>query len=340
MTSTAYQPVRPSDENVDRAGPGPVFRCELTAEEASLAVEVARQCAEEYRRVDAPAFLRDARVIAHELPERARRLLNSGRLEERKHVLVVSGNLVDERSLGLTPASWREADRADCMPYAFLAMLYGALLGDSIGWADQQAGRLVTDVVPTSGYEYSLVSASSSKELGWHTEDAFSPARADYVGLLCLRSPDLTPTTVGYVDVARLPEETVEVLRQRRFRTYPDSAHEHSGGRPVLPVAVLEGCPDAPVLRIDRDFTVAADGDEEAQRALRTVVAHIDDNLYDLTLQAGDMGFIDNRTAVHGRRAFQATFRGSDRWLKRVNIVEDLRRTRPDWVDGSARIIG
>ncbi|MEE1744871.1 MULTISPECIES: TauD/TfdA family dioxygenase [unclassified Streptomyces] len=342
MTSTAHPPVHPHDENVDRAGPGFVIRCVLTPEEAAQAHRLAQRCAHEYGHPGDPAFLADVAVISHDLPKRARSLLNAGRLDERKHALVVSGNVIDEEHLGQTPDSWREADREDCRAYGFLAMLYGALLGDPIGWATQQDGRLVTDVVPTRGYEYSLISASSTQELGWHIEDAFSPARADYVGLLCLRSPDLTPTTVGYVDLDRIPEDIGRILAQPRFRTYPDAAHEGAGTeRGQAPaVAVIEGCADAPVLRIDRDYTVAADDDEEAKRALECVVAHIDGSLYDLALHAGDMGFIDNRNAVHGRRAFRAAYTGADRWLKRINIVEDLRRTRPGWVDGSARVIG
>lgn len=340
MTSTAHASAHPRDENVDRAGPGFVQRCVLTREEAVQAHRLAQWCTREYGHPGDPAFLTDAAVLSHDLPQRARRFLNAGRLDERKHALVVSGNVIDEEHLGDTPESWREADREDCQVYGFLAMLYGALLGDPIAWATQQNGRLVTDVVPTRGYEYSLISASSTQELGWHIEDAFSPARADYVGLLCLRSPDLTPTTVGYVDLARIPEDIGRILAEPRFRTRPDAAHEGADAEQVPAVAVIEGCADAPVLRIDRDYTVAAEDDEEAQRALECVVAHIDASLYDLALHAGDMGFIDNRNAVHGRRPFRAAYAGTDRWLKRINLVEDLRRTRPGWVAGSPRTIG
>jgi hypothetical protein len=49
---------------------------------------------------------------------------------------------------------------------------------------------------------------------------------------------------------------------------------------------------------------------------------------------------VDNRNVVHGRRPFRAGFDGSDRWLKRVNVVRDLRRTRPGRIDGATRVIG
>ncbi|WP_125727897.1 guanitoxin biosynthesis L-enduracididine beta-hydroxylase GntD [Kibdelosporangium aridum] len=328
------------DENVDRAGPRQVVRHTLTATEAAEAFALANDCARTYKHVDDPEFLADVAVIAHDLPRSVRQAMNNGRLDDRKHAIVVSGNQIDDERIGATPASWIEADNDNSRVYAFLVMIYSALLGDAIGWATQQDGRLVTDVLPTKGMEHSLVSASSEKELGWHTEDAFSPARADYVGLLCLRSPQMVGTTVGYIDLGDIPASLSEVLMQERFHTFPDTSHENA--HPVVPraVPVFEGCSDAPVLRIDRDFTVAMDGDTEAQRALSQLIAHLDRNVYELTLAPGDVAFIDNRNVVHGRRPFQPLFNGKDRWLKRVNVVEELRRTRPGRPTSATRVIG
>jgi enduracididine beta-hydroxylase len=45
-------------------------------------------------------------------------------------------------------------------------------------------------------------------------------------------------------------------------------------------------------------------------------------------LEPGDMLFVDNFRAVHGRRPFSARFDGRDRWLKRINVTRDLRKSR------------
>lgn len=339
--------------------PAQVHRYDLSPAEARAALALAEQCFHEYRHVSDPRFLADVSVLAHELPRALRLAVNAARLDDRKHGLVIGRNLVDDDGIGRTPLGWQHADTRASRTHAFLIMLYGSLLGDVVGWATQQDGRLVTDVVPTPGMEQSLVSSSSTTELGWHTEDAFSPYRADFVGLLCLRSPQLTATTIGHLDLEAMPERVARVLRRPRFHILPDTSHEAAlntdpaaAGRadafgrldrvrrePPL-VALLEGHADAPVLRIDGDFVVAAEGDPEAAAALDWLVGHLGDSLYDFPLAAGDMGFIDNRNVVHGRRPFTPRYDGTDRWLKRVNVVEDLRRTRPGRPSAASRVIG
>ncbi|MFF4402667.1 guanitoxin biosynthesis L-enduracididine beta-hydroxylase GntD [Streptomyces sp. NPDC001480] len=314
---------------------------DLTPREAHAAHALATACLEQYKAADDPRFLDEAPVLAHQLPLTVRRHLNSARRDETTHVTVIRGNLVDQAALGATPGHWSEADTEPSQVYGCLLVLYAALLGDVTGWATQQAGRLVTDILPSKGYENSLISASSELELAWHTEDAFSPYRADWVGLFALRNESRVPTTVAHIDAHRLPDRIREVLSQPRFVALPDSAHEFAEGAFVpRPVPVLEGHRDLPVLRIDRDFFRAQDGDPEAAEALAQLVAHLDGNLTDVVVPTGAVCFVDNRNVVHGRRSFRAGFDGGDRWLKRVNLVRDLRRTRPGRLDGSTRVIG
>jgi Fe(II)/alpha-ketoglutarate-dependent arginine beta-hydroxylase len=335
-----------------------IARLELTAAAAGEALAIADACTQAFGTVEDAEFLRTVAVIAQSLPMAVRDAANEARLTECLHAFVIAGTLVDDDRLEPTPRHWSEAHTPGSRRYEFLLMLYAALLGDAIGWATQQAGRIVTDVLPIAGMEDSLVSASSRSELGWHTEDAFSPYRADHVGLLCLRSPDRTPTTLAYLDVAMLPAAVVEVLRQPRFHVMPDASHTaefslvtRGGGtgafgkvehlrRVPAPVALLDGPAEAPALRIDRDFMVAVDGDEEARQALRALVEHVDASVYDLSLAPGDACFIDNGNAAHGRRSFTPRYDGRDRWLKRVNTVRDLRRTRAGRASAGSRVIG
>jgi hypothetical protein len=324
------------------SGPHPhVHVLELTAAEAAAVLSLAEHCHRVHESAEAPKFLDEVQVIAHELPEPVRRHLNTARLDEEAHAVVISGNLVDQDALGPTPGHWREAQTPQSEVYAFVLSLYAALLGDAIGWAAQQGGRIITDVLPSPGYEQSLVSSSSDHELAWHIEDAFSQYRADWVGLLSLRNFTGVPTTLSYVDVQRVPPELATVLAQPRFLILPDSSHEFAGQGPEPePVRILDGARERPVLRIDRDFVQPRAGDPEAERAFRWIVAHLDRNLYDLTIGTGDLCFVDNRNAVHGRRPFKAGFDGRDRWLKRANVVQDVRRTRPARRSATTRVIG
>jgi enduracididine beta-hydroxylase len=49
--------------------------------------------------------------------------------------------------------------------------------------------------------------------------------------------------------------------------------------------------------------------------------------------------FVDNFRAVHGRNPFKANFDGRDRWLKRLNIASDLRKSRDSRVSSYNRVI-
>lgn len=322
-------------------GQGRLVHHRLTPAEAAAAFSLAKACAAAFRSAHDEGFLTEAPVLAHDLPPSVRRAANAARLDDRKHAFILSGNTV-EPWLEPTPSYWREADTVASGPYGYLLVLYAALLGDPIGWGTQQDGRIVTDVLPVRGLEQSLVSASSERELGWHTEDAFSESRADHVGLFCLRGRGDIPTTLSCADPSSLPQDVVRVLAQKRFTIHPDPSHSapaetrHSREK----VALLSGPGDAPVLRIDRDFTVADEDDPEAVRAMDVLIEHLDGNMYEVVLDTGDVCFIDNRNVVHGRRPFRALYDGKDRWLKRVNVVTDLRRTRAERPSATSRVVG
>lgn len=344
------------------SGPDParpfIHHHRLSPSEAQHVHQLAQWCRHRFVDASDPEFLDTIAEIRGDLPRGVRAMASRARLDDRKHAVLISGTVVDETTLEPTPLHWRDGDTSGSAVYGFVLSLLGSLFGDGIGWASQQGGRLITDVLPSPGEENSLVSSCSERELGWHTEDAFSPYRADHVGLLCMRSPDPAPTTMSYVDPGALPDEIAGVLAEPRFELLPDSSHEvgvdpavhtepigaleHAGAmtlRPA-PVPLLHGAADAPVLRIDRDFVKAADGDVAAERALRWIIRVIDENLYDVDLHPGDVCFIDNRNVVHGRRSFTPRFDGTDRWLKRLNLVTDLRRTRPGRRAEGSRVIG
>jgi alpha-ketoglutarate-dependent taurine dioxygenase len=166
--------------------------------------------------------------------------------------------------------------------------------------------------------------------------------------MACLRNPGEIPTTVCSVDDLNIPEHHRAILFQPRFTIRPDESHlPKNRGKAELDeevqeayqeieqmntapekVAVLFGHPDSPYLRADPYFMDRLDGDPEAQAALDALVAEVDRKIRDVALSSGEFCFIDNFRAVHGRRSFEPSFDGNDRWLKRVNVVRDLRKSR------------
>jgi Fe(II)/alpha-ketoglutarate-dependent arginine beta-hydroxylase len=345
-----------------------MLRFELTDSEIESTRSLITRIAAEYDSVEIADFLNNASLYAHELPRRVRSFLNDFRLKEpAEGVCIISGYPINLSMIGATPDHWKwRSDARRSLHEQILFVLYGSLLGDLLGWATQQDGYLVHDVFPIKGHENEQLGTGSEQTLWWHTEDAFHPYRADYIGFLCLRNPDNVPTTIGTVDSRKLEASQINVLFQPRFTIRPDESHKEknesdlrrmnrpSNGHDAVDaayekiremnanpekVSVFFGSADAPYLRLDPYFMDPLDDDPEAQQALDALIALIDASLVHLVLQPGSFCFIDNYKAVHGRRPFKARYDGNDRWIKRISMTRDLRKSRQARADCGSRVI-
>ncbi len=294
-------------------------------------------------------------VFAHRLPSRIRLALNAFRLERMSGVLCISGYVVDQDRIGPTPAHWRDrATPSTTRREELLLILFSSLLGNPFGWATQQDGRLIHDVLPIKGHENEQLGSSSESLLTWHTEDSFHPLRGDFLSFACLRNPDAAATTVGYADSLELPDATKAILFQERFCIHPDESHLAKNNstsnmeafteiekmqRNPDRVAVLFGNRAQPYIRADPYFMSIGPDDHEAQSALDHLIKEMDANMFDLRLESGDFCFLDNFRVVHGRKPFKARHDGTDRWLKRLNVACDLRKSRAARLGESSRSI-
>lgn len=333
---------------------------EIAAVQALLGTLCAR-----YRSAEDADFIARASLYAHELPRQLRAFLNDFRLHEPASVAVIAGYPIDDHVIGPTPPHW-QAGRATSQTLAeeLWLVLCASLLGEVFGWSTQQAGRLVHDILPIRGHEHEQMGSSSSEVLWWHTEEAFHPCKCDYLGLMCLRNPDRVGTTVAPIESIAIPAAHAAVLAQPRFRIRPDDAHfqknrvvtgqlddtterllaqayERIQQMQTDPqrVPVLFGDPQSPYLCIDPYYMERLDDDPPAQMALEALRAAIDASLTKVVLCPGDICFIDNYRAVHGREAFRARFDGTDRWLKRINVTRDLRKSRALRAGVAGRVI-
>jgi Fe(II)/alpha-ketoglutarate-dependent arginine beta-hydroxylase len=298
-----------------------------------------------------PRFLDLAQTYAHELPRSLRVFLNRFRLAEREPACVISGYSVDDERLGATPRHWRERPvPSPAIREELLLVLYGSLLGDVFGWETQQDGTLVHSVLPIRSDEFEQLGSGSRELLWWHTEDAFHPLRADYLALFCLRNPDGVATTISTADGLDASDGELDVLFDDRFTIRPDNSHlarNNAGGdfsaidemlsRPRK-IAVLHGGRDRPYLRLDPYFMDQPE-DPEARNALDRLVRTIDGNVSEVALGPGQCLVLDNFRVVHGRVPFVARYDGNDRWLKRVNVTRDIRKSRASRGSAESRIV-
>jgi Fe(II)/alpha-ketoglutarate-dependent arginine beta-hydroxylase len=327
-----------------------MLEIELRGAEVDAARRLVAEVQQRYRSVEQPRFQADATVLAQELPRRLRAALTAFRLDEPDVLCVVSGYPIDDERIGDTPAHWRAAvDRTDVREWEFFFYLCSSLLGDPVAWATQQEARIMHDVLPVRGDETYQLNTCSTVALTWHTEDAFHPYRAEYVGLFCLRNPDRTETTIASVADLRLDPATVAQLFRRAYVIEPDNSHRPDRQEPAAAcpgavaeterVAVMFGAPRSPYLRLDPFFMTEPTGDPAADAAFAELVAAVDAALHGVALRPGTVAFIDNFRAVHGRQPFTARYDGRDRWLKRLNITTDLRRSRDSRTAPGSRLI-
>src|SRR5205814_1248723 len=145
-------------------------------------------------------------------------------------------------------------------------------------------------------------------------------------------------------------EESFNVLFEERFIIRPDESHTSSFNAATTGIAddestesafekvlemvekpkrisILSGRRAAPFVRIDPAFMEREFGDAVAEKVLSEAITAIEEQLADVVLRPGDLLILDNKRAVHGRRPFVPRYDGTDRWLKRVNLTADLRKT-------------
>jgi Fe(II)/alpha-ketoglutarate-dependent arginine beta-hydroxylase len=309
-----------------------------------------------YTSAEDPGFLHDAPVHARLLPLRIQECLNWFRRHEPGYG-IIAGHPIDDLSIGPTPGHWNQLPNpSPTLDQDFLLVLYAALLGDAFGWATQQDGRMVHDVLPIKEDKGEQLGTAADVLLDWHTEDAFHPHRPDWVILACIRNPTKTATTVAVSDDLHLAADDVRVLSEPRFQILPDNSHlpQHNSTCGTVDFEVIErlrtnppsipllwGDPTRPYMRADRSFWRVSDqADAEAEAALRRLSEEIERRLRDVVLHPGDFCFLDNYKVVHGRKPFPARYDGTDRWLKRSCVTRDLRRSRSDRADLLSQVLG
>jgi alpha-ketoglutarate-dependent taurine dioxygenase len=238
-------------------------------------------------------------------------------------VLLLRGLAVGD--VPATPAHPSDAIRKDRTSEHTLLSV-ASVLGEPVGYVQEHGGGIVQNIVPSRDTEGRQVSTSSAVTLAWHTETAFHPHKPRYLLLLCLRGDPHAATMLCSVAhcLPHLDSPTVAILREPRFRTRPDESFLAPGahGRLGPPTPVLAGGGEVPTLNYDEDLMVGVDA--VAQAALERLGSVVRERASALVLAAGDLLVVDNARVVHGRSPFDARFDGTDRWLQRAFVVEQL----------------
>ena len=319
-----------------------VTESELVLDEvASKAVEeVARKvCEVAAGRLDEPEWIAAAREAWDDLPASVRRALRGFRRHSGPHgALLVRGLPVDGETLPPTPVVKGSVQRVATVQAAVL-MLVASGLGDPAAYLAEKAGAMVQDVVPVPGQE-EIQGNVGSTLLSLHTENAFHSHRPDIVQLLCLRADHEGAAGLRVACVREalpmLREETKEALHRPEYVTAAPPSF--GGGGETEPHSILSGASDDPDLRVD--FAATRATTDRAGVALAELETSLTAVEHTIRLVPGDLAIVDNRVTTHGRTAFRPRYDGGDRWVQRVFVLTDLRRSRHQRPSDGAVLVG
>ncbi len=299
----------------------------LTAEERGQVEASARELAgTPPRLVDTAAWVTDCRELSTRLPVRLRQRLREFRHDPGEYgALLIRG--LPGAARRPTPVEPGSVERTATIGAAAIGLL-STQLGEVLAYRNEKSGALVQNVVPVPGQENQQSNAGSTR-LEMHVENAFHPHRPDYVALLCVRADHQRVAGLQLSCIRRaidaIPDDVRAVLAQPRFTTQAPPSFADPDAAPVRH-AVLTGEPTDPDVRVD--FHATDSHDVAGKNALEVLRDTLGAAATTLILEPGDLALVDNRVTLHGRTVFTPRYDGGDRWLYRMFVHLDHRRSR------------
>ena len=249
--------------------------------------------------------------------------------------LLIKGLPVDETILPNTPPG-NTYNLGQQTILAKIQSLFICILGEMIAYEAECYGNLFQDIVPIQSMEKMQTSLGSGQELEIHTEQAFSQLRPDILSLACLRGNSNAFTYILHVNeiIKHMSPSEIDLLRQPLWKTGIDLSFKLYGNefiegdiRGSFPiVSGLDRDTDRdPQLLFDQDLMTGIT--KESQKMIDKIIDIYYQHRIEYNLKPGEIIFIDNNRAVHGRSSFIPKYDGFDRFLVRCFAVFDYEKS-------------
>jgi len=264
------------------------------------------------------------------IPEYLARRLIHFRKSSNDYGMLLIRNLPIDHTLPPTPDDGGISREKTSYMSEYVLLATMLHLGEPIAYADEKNGALIQNICPVAGKEEAQENCGSAY-LEFHTEDAFHPHKPDFIGLLCLK-PDhdhIAATAAASIRQALtlVPSKMQDILRQPLYRIRLSSSFTSDTNQALFSewLPVLSGDALEPELSVDfygMEATTLA-----GQLALKELEGALLKVAVEHRLVTGDLMIVDNRVAAHARTAFRPKYDGQDRWLQRLFVVHDFRRS-------------
>ncbi|MCL2466454.1 MAG: TauD/TfdA family dioxygenase [Micrococcales bacterium] len=263
-------------------------------------------------------------LAASRVPSEIRDVVQRSIIHEKAHAVVVSIDPAFLPEIPDCPKTHRPPGlQEEAGFWDVLALVMANVMGYPFTWSSIQNGYLQNDVIPVAGFESELSSRSSKIDFGLHTEDAFSSLAGEILALQCRYNDAQAATTLAAYD-SRIVTSDFDRLFESEFQIMPNvSHHEYSS---VERQPLLYGLRDKPYFRINAAQPILAP--DTAEGTVKEFIAMLEDNIVGVVLEPGDHLVVDNTRVAHGRSRFKYSADDHNRWLRRLYVASDLRRSR------------
>jgi len=280
---------------------------------------------------DHSSFCNVVKKLSEYLPERIKQILCEFKEKGSTTGCLLFNNLFFDNNLSETPIN-NKMKIGEKTIIARVQALFMSILGEMISYEAEGYGDLFQDIIPVKSMSNFQTSVSSNTELEIHTEQCFSQLRPDILSLACLRG-DLDALTyilpVKYI-IDNLSIFEIALLREPLWMIGVDlsfklNGNEFKEGDKRGPFPILYGNLDDPFLLFDQDLMTGVT--EEANSIIIKIVDIYYNYRLKYNLSSGQIIFIDNNRAVHGRSPFFPKFDGYDRFLIRSFATFDYSKS-------------
>ena len=222
-----------------------------------------------------------------------------------------------------TPVAYQTPERAEVYSFDIAQLALTSLGGSVYGNRHVRAGRILADVFPKPDYTGKTDTAFGSGEtFDFHADGAVHyDTTPNLFSLHCIRNSEQAPTFFSSVSWGDFDPDTFTALREPVFTIYYEAERTGTALKNT-PIIEKEASGKFRLNYYGKDKV--AGPDDSYDEVLDNFDKALQANVQEVTLQPGDIVFVDNRHVQHGRRAFQAASPPEyRRWLRRVFAAWD-----------------
>jgi len=282
--------------------------------------------------IEPSLFCKQVKQLSLLIPKRIREILTDFALNGSPSGFLLVKNIpLNDFHLPVTPSNNNRRIGETTILSKIQSILIN-VMGEMISYEAEGYGQLFQDIVPIKHMAKDQTSVSSSTELEIHTEQAFSNLKPDILSLSCLKGDENAFTYILPVNtiIENLNNNEIELLYQPLWKTEVDLSFKLNGNEFIDgdvrgPLSILNGSHNDPTLIFDQDLMTGIT--EESNNMIQKIVDIYYTHRISHNLKSGEIIFIDNNRAVHGRSSFSPKYDGNDRFLIRCFATFELEKS-------------